>query len=224
MSLYKLSKTVFSISHNAERFLNGITSNSLDRPRNAFLDLHGRIIAACDQIRVGPDKILIVVEEKYVQALCDHLDKYIKLSRAVVTKEDYRVYFDCEGSFKPSDGDFVIAQKKGQLVITRKNLETGVSQEEITLFRVQNNIPIQGIDYSNEMLLNVSEEEFVSYTKGCFLGQEFIAKVHSRSRPTWRLVVKAQDDCSDEEKNKMTSKVFDPEAQKIRGFVFVSNR
>ena len=45
----RLDKIVLSIKPNAETFLNGLTSNALDAPQNAFLNLHGRIIATFDQ-------------------------------------------------------------------------------------------------------------------------------------------------------------------------------
>ncbi|MBP6344212.1 MAG: hypothetical protein KA403_09765, partial [Candidatus Omnitrophica bacterium] len=63
----------------------------------------------------------------------------------------------------------------------------------------------------------------VSYTKGCFLGQEPIAKVHNRSKPTWKLVVRPEDESSPEDQAKMTSKTRDPQSGKIIGFVFVKN-
>jgi folate-binding Fe-S cluster repair protein YgfZ len=73
-------------------------------------------------------------------------------------------------------------------------------------------------------LLNVSErEDLVSFTKGCFLGQEPISKVHNRSKPTWKLVVKSAEDCPPEERSKMTSQAIDPQTKKTRGFVFVKN-
>ena len=99
-----------------------------------------------------------------------------------------------------------------------------VSDEEFTLFRLQNNIPLQGVDYTDEFLLNVSEDEFVSFAKGCFLGQEPISKVHNRSRPAWKLVVRYEDECGAQEKQKMTSTVVDPKTHRRTGFIFVPNK
>ena len=91
------------------------------------------------------------------------------------------------------------------------------------MFRLKNRIPIQGVDYNDDMVLNVDEHDFVSYTKGCFLGQEPVAKVHNRSKPTWKLAVRYEDELSDEEKAKMTSKILDPQTKRAMGFVFVRN-
>lgn len=222
--LYGLPKVVLNVSHNPEKFLNGITSNTLDRPHNAFLDFHGKIIATFDQLKIHDDKYLIVIEEKFLDSLMQHLEKFIKLSRAVVAKEDYRVYFDLERNYPKAHDEFIIPQRKGQLVITPKVLADTISKEAFTLFRLKNDIPRHGVDYHDELLLNIDEKDYISFTKGCFLGQEFIAKVHSRSRPSWKLVVKSEDELDGTQRQPMTSKVLDKESGKTFGFVFVSNR
>lgn len=224
MKLRKLPKVVLSIRNNPSPFLNGITSNTLDKPRNAFLDIRGRIVATFEQTKISDDQFLIVLEEKFFNAVMSHLDKFIRLSKASVEKEDFSVYFDLTGEYKKSQDEFVIPQKKGQLVITRRDYPAQVSHEEFTLFRLKNQLPVQGIDYQDEFLLNVDEEEFVSYTKGCFLGQELVAKVHNRSKPSLKLAVKNEEDCTEEEKNRMTSKMVDPESAKAVGFIFVKNQ
>ncbi|MFA5059139.1 MAG: hypothetical protein WC676_00730 [Candidatus Omnitrophota bacterium] len=221
--LYALDKAVLGVSGNSEKFLNGITSNTLDKPRNAFLAVHGKIIATFDQVKAGDDKFLIVIEHGALQGLLTHLDKFIRLSKAVVQKEDNRVYFDLTESYRGEKGECLIPQKKGQLIITKKDLLSNVSDEEFTLFRLQNNIPVHGVDYKDDLLLNVDEYEFVSYTKGCFLGQELIAKVHNRSKPSWKLVVKFEADGDEGQRQKMTSRIQDPQTKKTMGFVFVPN-
>ena len=71
--------------------------------------------------------------------------------------------------------------------------------------------------------MNVANEEFVSYTKGCYLGQEIIARVHHRSKPPKKLVVKPLERDNPEEARRMTSKCVDPETGKMVGFIFVNN-
>ncbi len=221
--LYKTAQKVLSVSHKAQEFLNGLTANSLDKPQNAFVNIHGRIIATFNQIKVSDDKFFLVVEQNFVQAVYDHVNRYARLSGTLIEEEKLLVYFDLEGGYAPQSGEWVIPQKQGQLVLTTADFPVGVSGEEFTLFRLKYNIPLLGIDYKDEMLLNVSEEDFVSYTKGCFLGQEPIAKVHHRSRPSWVLTVKYEDECSVEEKAKMTSQITDPATGRRLGFVFTAN-
>lgn len=223
MRIYPATKTVLRIRNNAAQFLNGLTSNSLDHPHNAFLTIHGRIVATFDQVKTGEDQILICVENPYVDAVLRHVERYLKLSRTEMVRENLRVYFDLDAGYKPGPEEWTIPQEQGQLVITPRTLEATVSTEEFTRFRLANAIPLQGVDYTDEFLLNVSDGTFVSYTKGCFLGQEPVAKVHNRSQPTWRLAVRYEDECSDQEKAKMTSKMTDPRTGRVQGFVFVAN-
>lgn len=203
--------------------MNGLTSNSLDKPRNAFLNQHGRIIATFDQIKTGEDEFLIVLEPFALDTLMLHIKKFLMLNKTTADPAALNVYFDLEGSFKPSAGEYVIPQKAGQMVLTPQKLQADVPQDEFALFRLKNNIPLHGVDYKDELLLNIDEHEHVSYTKGCFLGQEPIAKVHNRSKPTWKLVVRFEDELTEEEKVKMASKVSDTVSGKTLGFVFLKN-
>ena len=223
MRFYPLEKIVLEIDGQAEKFLNGVTSNSLDRPQNAFLDIHGRIVASFEQIKIKSEKYLIAIEKKFYDTLMQHLDKFIKLGGVRFLKTDYRVFFNLAGGYQNSADEYVIPQRKGELIFTGKNLTADVSPAEFTLFRLKNHIPLQGVDYAHEMILNVDENEMVSYTKGCFLGQEFVSKVYSRSKPSWKLLVRREDECTPEEKQKMTSGTFDPDTGQVLGFVFVAN-
>ena len=224
MKFFKLDKVVLSFKNNAAPFLNGLTSNSLDKPQNAFLNIHGRIIATFEQLKINEDEVLVIVEKIFLPDVFSHLDRYAKLGGVKIEQPSDNVYFDLEGNAPPQEGDRVIPHKRGRLLITKRILESNVSEEDFTLFRVKNNIPLQGVDFKDEMLLNINEVDFVSFTKGCFLGQEPISKVHSRSKPTWQLMAKYEDECNAEEKQKMTSKTLDPEMRRVLGFVFVSNR
>ena len=223
MRLFALNKIVLRISGNAERFMNGLTSNSLDKPRNAFLNQHGRIIATFDQVQTGEDEFLIVLELFALEALMLHMKKFLMLNKTTAEPAALNVYFVFDGSFKPSAGEYVIPQKAGQMVLTPQKLQADVPQDEFALFRLKNNIPLHGVDYTDEMVLNIDEYEQVSYTKGCFLGQEPVAKVHNRSKPTWKLDVRSEDEVTDEERMKMTSRAFDHATGKTVGFVFVKN-
>ena len=226
MEIFQLNKSVLHVRNNAVEFLNGLTTNAMDKPWNAFVDIHGMLISVFDQIVLNEEEVMMVLDKTAAEAVLSHLDRYAKLSGVKIEKkEDLNVCFDLEGNVPLEPQDFSIPQKKGRLIITKRKLTANVSGEKFTLFRLRNNIPQQDIDFKREeFLLNISEHDHVSYTKGCFLGQEPISKVHNRSKPSWKLVVKAQDECSNEEKAKMTSKIADPATRRTTGFVFVSNK
>lgn len=210
MRLYKLDDTVFSVKGNAIGFLNGITSNSPDAALNAFLNQHGRIIATFRQKIVSGDEILISVPSLAVDNLFKHLERYVKLSHVQII---------------PGNRVTCINLDTAQTVWASEPPAGDVSREEFTGFRLNKGIPLMGVDYqSDEFILNVSEYDYVSYTKGCFLGQEPVAKVHNRSQPSRKLIVEFEDQCASQDALKMTSQITDPDTGRVKGFVFVSNK
>jgi folate-binding protein YgfZ len=210
MKLYKLQDNVLSIKGNAFGFLNGITSNTLDAPVNAFLNQHGRIIATIRQHKISDDEFLIGVPAIAVDNLLKHLERYVKLSRVSVSPSSKSIFINIDTT---------------QIVWDDEPHINSISDEEFTLFRLNDQIPLMGIDYqADEFILNVEEYDYVSYTKGCFLGQEPVAKVHNRAQPSRRLIVAFEDQYPPEEAVKMTSKAADPESGRTKGFIFVSNK
>ena len=225
MRLYRLSnKIVLRVKNKAAEFLNAYTTNTVSAPRSAFVNIRGQVVCAFDQMVIGPEKVLVVIEKQYFDRLLAHLDKYLKLGDTLIEKApEFHLYFDLDDRHEPRRGELFVPQKQGKLIGVLDEADSNVSEEEFRLFRLENNIPVQGVDYEEELLLNVADEEFVSYTKGCYLGQEIIARVHHRSKPPKRLTVKSLDQCSEKEAFEMTSKSVDPETGKTLGFVFVAN-
>lgn len=72
----------------------------------------------------------------------------------------------------------------------RKFGMTDLTFELCQTARIESGIPIYGIDFSESNFLPEAglEEKTVSYTKGCFLGQEVLARVKSQGAPTRGLV------------------------------------
>ena len=222
MKLCRLNKTVLILKGSIAKLLNGLTSNTLDKPKNAFLDSTGKIIAVFDEILINKDEILIIIEKPFLENLRKHLEKYLPLTKTKMEVANYSAYLDLEGDYILGKEELRILQKNGQMIISKKDLPINVSDEEFTLFRLENKMPLHGIDCQNEMLLNLDDEDFVSYTKGCYLGQEIIARVHNLGKPPKKLIVKYEDDCNESEKKSMTSKCKD-KTGRILGFVFVKN-
>ena len=229
MRLYEAkNKKVLRIKNGATDFLYSFSSNSADASRGAFLDLGGNIVAAFEQVFVNREEALIALERQFTDRLLGHLDKYLKLGDTVIHEEDYRVYVDPEGRYAPAEDEYIIFLKGPEakslpplLLVTSKELPAGVGEEEWTLFRLKNNLPVQGVDYDREMVLNVNED-LVSYTKGCYLGQEIVARVHYRGKPPKQLAVKSLEECTPGQAAAMTSKAADPATGKTIGFVFVN--
>ena len=63
-----------------------------------------------------------------------------------------------------------------------------VSEAAFEVARIEDGLPREGVDAGEEYIILESElEAAVSYTKGCYLGQEVIARIHWRGQPAKRL-------------------------------------
>lgn len=225
MRLYRLNRTVLRLGKGAAAFLKAYSTNTPDRPRSAFVDIQGRIVAVFDQVLLAGDEALLAVERPFADRLRTHLGRYLDLTGASLTEDPgLEAFFDLDGDYRAGEKEVALPQPAGLVVLTAEKPPVSVSEEEFRLFRLVSRIPIQGIDYDAEMLLNVfDDEDRVSYSKGCYLGQEIIARVHYRSRPPKRLEVRFEDGCAPEELPRMTSKTRDPKTGKMFGFVFMEN-
>ncbi|MBI2094751.1 MAG: hypothetical protein HYT89_01105 [Candidatus Omnitrophica bacterium] len=210
MRLYPLeNRRVLRVKNQAAGFLRAYATNTPDRPRTAFVDLQGKIVAVADQFLLSEDEARIALEAQFVERILAHLDKYLKLGDTVIEAD--------EGMSAAFDLD------EGSVLLGPGKFATDVSDGEYLLYRVKNHLPLQGVDFDRELLLGVFDEELVSYTKGCYLGQEIIARVHYRSRPPRKLVVRRESECGARERAAMSSRVFDPGAGEHVGFVFVTD-
>ncbi len=196
------------------------STNVVKAPHSAFIDGKGRIVAVFDQHKVSDDEIWAVLERKFVERLKAHLFKYLYITDTKAESlENIRVYWDLDGDAEGRPGDVFIPQRAGKLWLTPAELKADVSEADMKKFRVMNEIPLQGTDFDEEMVLCV-DEELVSHIKGCYLGQEIVARVHYKGKPPKKLVVKNLRDCTPEQRREMTSRVVLPSSGEEAGFVF----
>lgn len=221
MRLVPLDKKVLRLSPGARAFLAAYTTNLPESPRNVFADAKGRIVAAAD-VALFPqgEEALVAVGSAFVKRLAAHLSAFLAITGTSLEETEYLAYFNLDADYEADDDEFVLPQPAGQVVFTRARLPRDASEDEFTLFRLKHQLPLQGIDYDEEMVLNVHDDGFVSYDKGCYLGQEIIARVHYRSRPPKELVVRDEASSSADERSRMTSSALDPTTGRRLGFVF----
>lgn len=217
--LYKLDKRILLLKGNPEKLLDALGSNTSKDEKNAFLDRSSKIIVTFMQARTIDGDFLIVIEDRFNDRLSEYLGKLLKLAKSSIEETGYFAFYDMDSSYRPGPGEYMAREKKGRVIITAKELVANVSEKEFLEFRLQNNLPVQGIDYDTEMILNVSEG-FCSASKGCYPGQEVISRILARSRPPKKLMV-AETAAGSELSKKMTSKSI--KNGRTRGFVFTAN-
>ncbi len=86
--------------------------------------------------------------------------------------------------------DLFVAREAGY-AIRQTLLDAGAQaagSEALEIARLEAGIPRENVDVTeNNILLEAGYEKAVSYTKGCYLGQEVIARIHWRGQPAKQL-------------------------------------
>ena len=88
---------------------------------------------------------------------------------------------------------FIPADTAGRVreSILARGKESGVravGQAAFEIARIEAGVPREGVDAGEDYIILESElNDAVSYTKGCYLGQEVIARIHWRGQPAKRL-------------------------------------
>ena len=187
MRIFPLSNYyVLSVSPDAEKFLSGLTTNTTTAEQNACIDKFGRIVATFWQEKINDNEIHLILDKRAAAPLLEHVKKHLALTNTKIQrKAALHVYYDLENR------KVILSAEKWESNANENNAKAVVSEEEFTQFRLQNNIPLQFVDFTNEMILNVSYD-FVSFTKGCYLGQEVVARVHHLGKPPKKLVAEME--------------------------------
>lgn len=84
---------------------------------------------------------------------------------------------------------FTLLSKTGSEVNVSSAAVTKGSIEEFEVARIQNKVPMWGVDLNDKVLgSEIDYQELISFTKGCYAGQEAIEMSVARGRPPRRLV------------------------------------
>ena len=89
------------------------------------------------------------------------------------------------------DGFDLIVQTSQLLAFAQRLTELGaawVGEQAQNVLRIEAGIPRYGIDFSEDnLLLEVALDDAVSFTKGCYLGQEVVERIRSRGHVNKKL-------------------------------------
>ncbi|MBV9958136.1 MAG: aminomethyltransferase family protein [Acidobacteria bacterium] len=105
-----------------------------------------------------------------------------------------------------------------------------VGAEALETLRIEAGLPLYGVDVDeSNVVLEAAQDEAVSYTKGCYIGQEIIARIHWRGHVAKRLAGVVLDEggstrredrvCSADGKEigRITSAAFSPRLKRFIG-------
>lgn len=234
-------------------FLDGLVTNNVKRLADgsrmlaAFANPQGRLIAIVRILRKG-NEFFIETEAATHETIFRNLSRFVPAGEFFVEdlSDGFR-FFEIFGHCEVPDGahDFGNYPLPG-LFVPMESAEaflewleshgfTPISDSEYEIKRIEQGVPLFGIDVDeNTIVPEISLEGLISYQKGCYTGQEIIARIHFRGHVAKRLTgVIANDDSveikpgcdlvAQDGKNagRVTSAVKSPKIGKSIGLAFV---
>ncbi|QIW10302.1 amino acid transporter [Francisella sp. LA112445] len=177
-----------------KKFLQGLTTADLNilSDKNsilltAFANLKGRIISLCFVKYIAEDRLLLSVEEGVAEGLLVWLKKYGMFSKVTFSINDnYSLFFTKDG-FLNHD------------ILEKDSLVSNSSFEQVQRENIFNKLAAINAQNFEQFLPAELEldnvENVVCYTKGCYMGQEVIARMHYKAKLKKELaIVKSQSD------------------------------
>ena len=140
-------------------------------------------------------------------------------------------------SFRADGFDIFLPKASRESFVSelRESNYAEISDELYEILRIENGLPLYGVDMDETTIIpELGIDGLISYNKGCYIGQEIIARIHFRGHVAKRLTglvfeaenaeIKPNDEIkSFDGKNagRITSVTFSPKLQKIIALAFV---
>ncbi len=193
MGIYKLDSYVLIIrGKDRLSFIDGLSTNKVDgNCSTVFTTTAAKIIDLVEVIDMG-DFIAIVGHQPYKDNLIQHI------SKRVLNQDISIVDVSANNSVYLSTNDVVVSDKvtkrktwRGWLLVAPNSdaMTPDMSEDEFSEYRVENMIPHQGHEITPSVHpLACGLGNLVHEAKGCYIGQEILARMRSRGRQGKELV------------------------------------
>ncbi len=190
---YKQKRGLLAVwGKEAVQFLDGLISNDMktledgEQMLAAFPNAQGRLLAVVRVLRQG-DRYLFETEEATRDKVFQNLFRFTFAGDFFV--EDLSDKFQCYDVFlsEPSAVagglTFSLRNFYSLFVSETPGIEDAVeiTDEVYATLRIESGIPKYGVDIDESTIVpELGIEEMISYKKGCYIGQEIIARIHFR--------------------------------------------
>ena len=154
-----------------------------------LLTAKARLIAPLVVWRRGEDDFLLLTEPELAEAVKAQLVRMRFRARAEIEREDH-------DSVLVFGGDGIAGDFPGAVELLDSGLEPTMDEEELELRRIEAGVPRWGRELDERVLPAEAglDRTHVSFTKGCYPGQEPIARLHYRGHVNRSLQVVELDD------------------------------
>ena len=235
----------------AVQFLNGLLTNDVakladgEQMSAAFPNAQGRLLASVRVLKTG-DKFLFETENVTREKVYNNLFRFTFAGDFFVEdlSEKYR-YFLTENDKRKMENDgtiefqtkfgadyFVPNETAENFVGELKSQNAvAISDELYEVLRVENGVAKYGVDADETTIVPELGDDLISYNKGCYIGQEIIARIHFRGHVAKKLtgvILEIEAEVGDELKSlegksagKITSIGYSPTLEKFIALAFV---
>ena len=195
-TLYRLNRGYAAVSGaEAADFLERMLSNEVAtlaegevRPA-LLLTPKGRIIAPLRVVREGPEAFLLITEAELAEAVASGLTRARFAAKCEIEVEPYRGYLH----LGPGSGDGIRNDDYGVEAYETWGEEEreAADPSELEALRIKAGTPAWGKELDESVMPAEAglDETHISFTKGCYPGQEPVARLHHRGHPNRHLRV-----------------------------------
>ncbi len=253
IGFYEQKRGLIEVSgKEAVQFLNGLITNDAAKLEEnkqmlaAFPNAQGRLLAVVRVLRLG-DKFLFETEVETYEKVLKNLQRFTFAGDFFVEdlSGDFRYFEITDSKFQISNPDFIEFQNNFgvNVFVPQTSVEdflselknknaVEISDELYEILRIENGIPKYGVDADeNTIVPELGIEDLISYNKGCYIGQEIIARIHFRghiAKQLTGLILENEAQPNDELKSldgknagKITSVTLSPKLEKFIALAFV---
>ena len=165
----------------------------LDQPIDgAFCDLKGRVITDFTAVLTSESTVLMRVSDSVAMVLQQHLAKYLMFSKTKMATLDWHCWGCSDSSVRLPSGIRVLRDDGHCEVWSSPSNPPAhaMSSKNWRLFRINRGLARIYEHSAGKYLpqdLNYDLNGFIDFDKGCYTGQEVIARLHYRGQPKRRL-------------------------------------
>lgn len=188
---YQQKRGLFAVwGKESVQFLNGMITNDIAKLEDgaqmlaAFPNAQGRLLAVVRVLRQG-ERFLFETEEATREKVYNNLFRFTFAGDFFVEdlSEQYK-FFTVFNTFNLAD-DSIIRFGKDFFIPNDFALKIAqrilISDEIYNILRIEEGIPLYGIDMDETTIVpELGLEGLISYNKGCYIGQEIIARIYFR--------------------------------------------
>lgn len=183
----------------AVQFLNGLMTNDVAKLEDgtqmlaAFPNAQGRLLGVVRVLRKG-EKLLFETEEATHEKIYNNLFRFTFAGDFFVEdlSEKFR-YFEVQSAkckvqsegiieFKtPFGADYFVPNDEVENFKSELRDAVEISDAVYEVLRIENGVPLYGRDMDETTIVpELGIDGLISYNKGCYIGQEIIARIHFR--------------------------------------------